>query len=291
MKIGFNQATSMGCSSVEEDISLCEKYGFDFIEFRFDKLKEYLNEHSIEDLKYKLSKTRIKPHALNALYMYDNMFNGINKISDIEFENEFIWACSLAKSINSKYLIVVPPLQRDPNGGPYIGDAFETHKNCVRILKILSKIAIDYNVNICFEPVGFKRSSVRTIQQSWDIVNEVDEDNVGLVLDSYNLHLFHGLNDFSEIKEIDNKKIFCVHINNGDYSNIDNASQENRKFCDSGTIDLNNFLQNLKNVGYSGMVSVEIFRPEYWNMSPEWVISNAYQTTIKIMENNGVYSH
>ena len=291
MKIGFNQATSMKCSSVEEDISLCEKYGFDFIEFRFDKLKEYFNEHSIEDLKYRLSKTRIKPHALNALYMYDNMFNDINKTNDIEFENEFIWACSLAKAIDSTYLIVVPPLQRDPNGGPYIGDISETHKNCVRTLKKLSKIAADYNVNICFEPVGFKRSSVRTIQQSWNIINEVDEDNVGLVLDSYNLHLFHGLNDFSEINIIDSKKIFCAHINNGDYSDIENASQENRKFCDSGAVDLNNFLQNLKNVGYSGMVSVEIFRPEYWNMSPEWVISNAYQTTIKIMENNGVYSH
>ncbi|UYB60149.1 hypothetical protein N6B35_28595 (plasmid) [Klebsiella michiganensis] len=51
MKIGFNQATSMNCSTLETDVLLCEENGFDFIEFRLDKLREYFKTKSIVDLK------------------------------------------------------------------------------------------------------------------------------------------------------------------------------------------------------------------------------------------------
>ncbi|UYB60148.1 sugar phosphate isomerase/epimerase (plasmid) [Klebsiella michiganensis] len=219
------------------------------------------------------------------------MFKHENSGKDEELIEEFVWGCRIAKEIKAGYFIIVPPLQRDPNGGPYIGDTEKTHENCVRILKRLSTIASEYDVKLCFELVGFNRSSVRTIEQAWNIVNHVNEDNVGLVFDSYNLHLYRGLNNFSAIKHVNANKIFCAHINNGDFIDIDKASQENRRFCDSGTIDLYNFLKNLKEAGYDGIVSVEIFRPEYWQKTPEWVISNAYQTTRKIMEDSGVYSH
>ncbi len=289
MKIGFNQATSMHCSTLEEDVYLCEKNGFDFIEFRLDKLEEFLEKNNLDDLKNLLSGKKIKPHALNALYTYDDLFNGNDDEKDNLIIKKFEYDCYIAQEIQAGYFIVVPPLQRNPNGGPYSGSVEKTHENCVRILQRLSDIAKNYDIKLCFELVGFNRSSVRTVEQAWNIINEVNEDNVGLVFDSYNLHLYHGLNDFKVIKMVDPKKIFCVHINNGDFIDIEKATQENRRFCDSGTVDLNNFLKNLKDTGYDGIVSVEIFRPEYWKKKPDWVISKAYQTTRKAMEDNGVY--
>ena len=291
MKIGFNQATSMNCSNLERDVILCDENGFDFIEFRLDKIKEYLQYKSINDLKSLLSGRKIKPHALNALYIFDDMFMDENSRRTTELIDEFVWGCQISKEIQAGYFIIVPPLQRDPNSGPYMGDVDKTHENCVRILNHLSNIAKNYDVNLCFEPVGFNRSSVKTLRQANDIINDVNKKNVGLVLDSYNLHLYCGLNDFSEIKTIDVNKIFCVHINNGDFLEIENATQENRRFCDSGTIDLGNFLRNLKEVGYDSIISVEVFRPEYWLQTPEWIISKAYKTTRKIMEDNDVYPH
>ena len=47
------------------------------------------------------------------------------------------------------------------------------------------------------------------------------------------------------------------------------------------------FLQELKAAGYSGIVSVETFRPEYWAKTPEWVIPNAYKTTRAALAENG----
>lgn len=291
MKIGFNQATSMNCSTLERDVILCDENGFDYIEFRLDKLREYLQDKSIDDLKLLLSGRKIKPHALNALYIFDDMFIDDKSRKNTDLVDEFVWSCQIAKEIQAGYFIIVPPLQRDPQGGPYVGDADKTHENCVRILTRLADIAEHYDVKLCFELVGFNRSSVRTLEQANHIINDVNRNNVGLVLDSYNLHLYCGLNDFSEIKSIDVKKIFCVHISNGDFVEIENATQQNRRFCDTGTVDLENFLRNLKESGYDSIVSVEIFRPEYWLHSAEWVIKNAYKTTRKVMEDNDVYSH
>lgn len=32
------------------DLEMCEKYGFDYIEIRFDCVKDYLKEHTLEEL-------------------------------------------------------------------------------------------------------------------------------------------------------------------------------------------------------------------------------------------------
>ena len=41
MKLGFNEATALECKgqSLMADLEMCEKYGFDYIEIRFDCVK------------------------------------------------------------------------------------------------------------------------------------------------------------------------------------------------------------------------------------------------------------
>ena len=52
MKLGFNEATALECKgqSLLADMEMCEKYGFDYIEIRFDCVREYLKEHTLEEL-------------------------------------------------------------------------------------------------------------------------------------------------------------------------------------------------------------------------------------------------
>lgn len=67
MKISYNEACAKDCSTLEKDLTLCEKAGFDFIEIRLDMLRKYLLDHTLEDLKAFFSKSKIKPHAFNLL--------------------------------------------------------------------------------------------------------------------------------------------------------------------------------------------------------------------------------
>ncbi len=288
MQISYNEACARDCSSLETDLELCERVGFDYIEIRFDMLGAYLKKHTVEELAAFFKASRLRPHAFNALYLYPEF---LGPRDDPERQkallSEFELACRVGREIGSHHLIVVPPLQRDPDEGPYVGDPADTVKSCVRILKELGRRAGPWEMKLCFELVGFERSSVRSISMADQIVRAVDLPNVGFVFDSYNIYLNGGCNDFSGIQSVQAEKIWAVHLMSGDDVPPGQRGQDKRCFCGSGVVDTDAFLKALKGTGYDGMVSVETFRPEYWQRSPEWVISTAYQTTRTALEKNG----
>ena len=225
---------------------------------------------------------------IHALYLYPEFLSeGDDEARQKEVLEEFRLGCEVGRAIGSHYFIIVPPLQRDPAGGPYTGSWEDTFSNCVRILKELSRRAEPYDMNLCFELVGFERSSVRSIGQADAVVRAVDRPNVGFVFDSYNIFLNGGCNDFSAIGSVQPEKIFAVHLMSADDVPEAQRGQDKRCFCGRGVVDTGAFLQELKAAGYSGIVSVETFRPEYWAKTPEWVIPNAYKTTRAALAENG----
>lgn len=291
MLISYNEACARDCSTLEQDLELCERVGFDCIEIRLDMLADYLTRHSVEDLAALFQSSRLRPHAFNALYLYPEFLSESDDAARREaLLAEFRLGCEVGRAIGSHHFIVVPPLQRDPNGGPYTGAWEHTFANCVRILEQLSLMAEPYAMNLCFELVGFERSSVRSIAQADAIVRAVNRPNVGFVFDSYNIYLNGGCNDFSAIGQVQPEKIFAVHLMSADDVPPAQRGQDKRCFCGRGAVDTDAFLQALKAAGYRGIASVETFRPEYWEKKPEWVIAQAYETTRAALAQNGCLS-
>ncbi len=288
MKISYNEATAKDCSSLALDLELCEKAGFDYIEIRLDMLSDYLKEHTVEELAAFFRTSRIKPHAMNALYLYPEF---LGERDDPERREallaEFRMGLEVSKAIGGHHFIIVPPLQRDPAGGPFVGTREETYENCVRILGKLGEMAEEYQVNLCFELVGFERSSVRSVEEADAIVRAVNRDNVGFVFDSYNIYLNNRTNDFSALRKAQPEKIFAIHMMSGKDVPDEEMGQDKRCFPDAGVVDIGNFLENLRETGYDGMVSIETFNPDYWKKDPAWVISTAYRTTREALVQNG----
>lgn len=290
MRIGYNQATSRGCSTLENDLRLCEELGFDEIEIRTDKLREYLIGHSMDELKAFFAASRLKAGAMNAFYLYPEFLGGRDDPARRQaLLDEMLLGLWAAREIGSTGAIVVAPLQRDPKGGPYRGEWEETFGECVRILTLLSDMFSFYGVRICFEPVGFDRSGVRTLEQANAIIAAVNRENVGLVLDSYNIYLYDQSNDFSGILSVPPEKIFDVHLVDADAAPVSEMGQDKRCFPGFGCVDTVNFLCNLRKAGYAGAAFVETFRPEYWERDPEWVLRESYRTAREVMERAGVF--
>lgn len=65
MFISYNEACARDCSTLEQDLVLCEKAGFDYIEIRLDMLTDYLKRHTVEELAAFFCTSRLKPHAFN----------------------------------------------------------------------------------------------------------------------------------------------------------------------------------------------------------------------------------
>lgn len=287
MYISYNEACGLGCSTLEKDLELCEKEGFDYIEIRFDLLMDYLKTHTVDQLAEYFTNHHIKPHAFNALYLYPEFLREDDDPKRRTFLlGQFLFACDIGKRIGNHHMIVVPPFLDEPNYVPFPGAEEEKNNNCIRMLRELGPIAKQYDMNLCFELVGFPRSSVRNLENAKKIVEAVNMDNVGYVMDAYNIYLYNGQNEYEPMKSVERDKIFAVHLNSADDMPERERTQEKRCFVDQGVVDTDKFLNVLKEIGYEGMCSIETFRPQHWEMTPEWVVENAYITTFAAMEKN-----
>ncbi|WP_071705936.1 sugar phosphate isomerase/epimerase family protein [Murdochiella vaginalis] len=276
MKIGFNQATSLKCSTLEKDLKLCDKMGFDFIEIRFDQLKAYMETNSLETLSKSFSCMHIKPHAMNAVYLKPFIYsNQCDPVLQEAFDMEFLNACDLARQVGSKCIVIVPPFVEPA----YEGTRDEATETCVRALKKMSDVAGSFKINLAFELVGLRKSMVRTIKHAVEIVEKVDRPNVGYTFDAFNIYCANKSNDFSDLQLAQKDKIFVVHVNNADGYGLDYKDQSHRRLCDKGVVDLTGFLYQLNRLGYQGMISIETFRDEYGQWKPDLLVQKAYNTT------------
>lgn len=267
MRIGFNGATTMKSADLVKDVEVAQAAGYDVLEIWGAKLNDFLASHSIADLKALFESTRVRPYSINSIE-----FITFKKGSDwddiLRLCHEY---CRIASAVGCPNVVVVPSPK--PQG---VSDA-ETTRESVRALGELSRIAEGYGVNLAFEFLGFDWCSVTTLRQCSDIVEEVSRPNVGMVLDTF--HFFAGGSDLESIEALDPKKLFIFHVNDAEPLPRNELSDANRLLPGEGVIPLHEIVARLKRIGYDGVASVELFRPEYWQWDPGFLARKAWEKT------------
>lgn len=259
MKLSINEATCMKNSSLALDLELAEANGYDFIEIRIDMLRDYLVEHSLQDLKEFFDHHHLKPA-------------GYNSIEDINFATKEQWqqifedldlVGQVSQVIGGDIIVCVPTINKAPvdNQGKIFEDSVEA-------LRKIEKYTRKYHLKIAFEPIGSKSCCVRSMEEAYRIIQEVDLPNVGLVIDAFNLFLFDSWKDIHSLKAISIDKIFCYHIDDSDNLPLQVLDHANRLFPGNGVIPLEEISDQLKKKGYTGICSLELFNPSYWQMDP-----------------------
>ncbi|CAH0346502.1 2-keto-myo-inositol isomerase [Bacillus sp. CECT 9360] len=272
MKLCFNQATTLENSNLARDLEYCEKHGYDYIEIRtIDKLPEYLQGHSLATLVDYFQTHHIKPLAFNALVFFNNRDQaGYDAIID-----EFKEMMETGKQLGVQYVVAVPLVTEEKILKEDI------KKSCVDVLTELSSIAEPYGIKIAVEFVGHPQCTVNTFSQAYDIIEMVNRENVGLVLDCFHFHAMGS--SLEDLKKADGSKIFILHIDDTEDFPIGFLTDDDRVWPGLGAIDLDGILSTLKEIGYSDVVSVELFRPEYYQLKAEKAIKTAKDTTLQVV--------
>lgn len=271
MKICFNEATTMKNSTLEKDLELCEKYGYELIEIRLDKLREYLKIHTVENLANFFKSSRIKPFAFNALEFI--IFRDAAGYKQVKDDLKFL--CEIGQKIGCKKIVAVPTL----DVGNYTKSQIK--EESIKVLNDLADFAEKYNVKLAFEFVGYPNCSVNTFGQAYDIIKAVNRENVGLVLDCFHFHAMGSR--IEDLKKADAKKIFIFHIDDSEDLPIGALRDNNRLWPGEGAIDLDAILKTLKGIGYDEMASIELFRPEYWDWDIEKTIKVGKEKTEEVI--------
>lgn len=270
MKLAMNQGTTLENSTLEQDLQLLEKYGYDYIEIRsIDKLKEYLETHSIEELVEFFQTHHLKPLSLNALVYFNNRTDEDYKALLEEYKEMLEYA----KILNVDRMVVVPLVSEKKILRPVI------KQSCVEVLTELSDLAKPYGVKLALEFIGHPHATVNTLSFANEIVAAVDRENVGIVFDTYQYYAMNST--LEDLRNTDFSKVFLFHINDVEDYIPGIMLDEDRVFPGDGVIDLKSILKIIKEKGFSDHASIEVFRPEYYQLEAEEVVKTAKEKRLK----------
>jgi 2-keto-myo-inositol isomerase len=271
MLLGFNGATTMK-ADLPGDIHAASTAGFRALEIWAAKLDQYLAQQSLADLCALFKQRGLVPASINSIefitFRTEQEYEGI-KCRCREL-------CAWAQALGCDRVVIVPsPI-------PATGASVERIRaESVRVLRELAEIARPYHVKLAFEFLGFSWCSVRTLAQCWDIVHETDDPNVGLVIDT--CHFYAGGSTLESILKVQPGKILIFHINDVEDRLRETIEDAHRLLPGEGVIPLDDILARLRDIGFDGLCSIELFRPAYWDRDPTELARAARMATLKVL--------
>lgn len=270
MKIAMNGATTMH-ADLTTDIKAAGRAGFDYVEIWAAKLREFLRTNTTADLKNLITENNLEPYSINSIEHIT--FRTAEDYAKIKGQTEEF--SRIAGEIGCPYVVVVP-------GKLPAGTSEEQIvEESVRVLDELAGIAEKYDVSLAFEFLGQNDCSVQTLDLAKKIVERVDRKNVGLVIDTF--HFYAGGSSFEAIETLDPDKLFIFHINDAEDLPKEQLTDAHRLYPGTGILPIREIKERFDQIGYDRMVSIEIFRPEYWNEDPFEVARQAKEATEKVL--------
>ncbi|MCI8480029.1 MAG: sugar phosphate isomerase/epimerase [Oscillibacter sp.] len=278
MKIGFNEGCNRFCEnhSVLEDLALCEKYGFDYIDVQSECLDRELaaGKYTLEQLGDFFRTHNIKMLSYNALIFFNMKETQAEKDAVMAQLDEIIRRCQI---LGCQMIVVVPSMDLKVKA-----TVDEIREDAVAVLREMVKKVEPYGIKLSLEFCGAPSMSVNRFEYAYDIVKEVNHPLVGVTLDQF--HFNAMASGWDALEKADGKKIFVWHLNGTENMPCGAAYNTDEVRLWPGEkgdcLDHKRFADTLKKIGFAGGVcTVEVFRPDYYKLSSEENIKKAAEVT------------
>lgn len=272
MQLALNGATTMN-ADLETDIRAASESGFQWLEIWASKLRAFLKQHAATDLNDLFKTNNIKAYSINSIERITFRDPADRRSLLAECEE----LCRIAAQIHCPYVVVVPsPLPAGVDRSVVIDESR-------KVLTELNTIAAKYDVGLAFEFLGQPDCSVQTLALANEIVSGLPRPNIGLVIDSF--HFYAGESTLESIRDLDPSRLFIFHINDAEDLPREQLEDRHRLLPGLGILPLKQIADALRSIGYDGIASVEIFRPEYWARDPFELARDAYATAERAIGN------
>lgn len=278
MKIGFNEGCNRFCmgQSVLEDVALCDKYGVDYMDVQSECLDRDLSagKYTLEDLSAAFHAAKVKMLSYNALCGFNMKRTEEERAAVMAQLDEIIRRCNL---LSCKMIVVVPTQNL-----AFPATLDEIREDAVSVLREMVKKTEKHGIRLSLEFCGCPNMTINRFEDAYTIVEEVNSTLVGITLDQYHFHAMAS--DWSALEKADGARIFVWHLNGmenmpcGASYNTDEIRLWPGAAGDC--LDHKRFADVLKKIGFTGgACTVEVFRPEYYQLTPEENIRTAAEVT------------
>ncbi|USK31531.1 sugar phosphate isomerase/epimerase (plasmid) [Bacillus sp. CMF21] len=248
---GLSRAGIGDIEDIEQFIQLASDYKFEAIETDGKSLRDLMEVEGLDNTKALLNHNNIQISAIGLQVEWrkteEEFRGGLNRlIRDAEV------AASLGCTSSTTYILP----STDQNAAHFMALAISRLRTCAQILGA-------FGIRLGLEFVGphhlrtaWKNPFIWNMKETLDLIDAIDEKNVGLLIDSY--HWYTNELCIEDILQLDNSQIVHVHINDAPNVPITEVLDNDRLYPGEGVIDLVGFLKALKRIGYKGAVSQEI---------------------------------
>ncbi|MGC9320257.1 MAG: sugar phosphate isomerase/epimerase family protein [Armatimonadota bacterium] len=259
MRTCLNTATTRG-RPLEDDIRLCGETGFEGIEIDTGKLDEFLEDASVTDLRALLDDSQVECAGLMAF-----AFQPFGDAAGEQIERICTYG-PICRELGGEVLlsfIAEQPPDEVARDGAILRAAEVAHHYAVA--------AENSGVKLALEPIGGQQF-MDGPEDALAIVEAAGHPSLGIMVDTF--HYYKSGVAPEQIAAIPRDRLLIVHINDAEDLPREQLTDANRLYPGLGVIPLQDYLAALRDVGYDGFVSVELFREQYWAQDHEVVVRN-----------------
>ena len=147
---------------------------------------------------------------------------------------------------------------------------------------MLGDRAAKRGLRVGFEALAWGRH-IRDVAQAWEVVQRCNHPNIGLIIDSF--HTLVRKNDPDQIRSIPGNRIFFVQIADAPAIEMDvlQLSRQHRMLPGEGDLDVNAVVSAVLSAGYTGPLSLEIFRSSFPPDSSQLVAAGSYRALVNLV--------
>lgn len=251
--------------TIEQEVDLAAKAGYDGVELWLNEIDECANRGGLKDLA-----RRIRDHGLIvedgigfAQWIVDNDAARAKGLEQAKHDMD------LLAQLGCKH-IAAPPA----------GATDRTDMDLRRIAeryRALCELGDAMGVEPQVELWGFSKTLSRIGEVAF-VAIESGHSRAGILLDVY--HIYKGGSQHAAVRFLNGARLHCLHIN--DYPDSpprERIADQHRVYPGDGIAPLTQFLRDLRDIGFLGALSVELFNRSYWREDPAVVAKTALEKT------------
>ena len=252
-KLCLNTSTIRPASLMDK-IRITGEVGYDAIELWSDDLTKYEEENgSLDGVVKALADNGLEVITLIALHGWMDAVGEKYQ----ECLEEARRRMRQAAAVGSPYIIASPPR-----------NVVDLHLGAQRYKQLL-EIGREYGVKPSMEFLGFV-DGVNQIKDAWQVVTEADDPDGTIIMDVF--HIYKGGSPLDDLRKIPGDKMSIFHFNDApDSPPIEQQTDANRVHPGDGVAPLGEMLKIIRESGYQGVISLELFNPSYWEQDPKEV--------------------
>jgi 2-keto-myo-inositol isomerase len=169
----------------------------------------------------------------------------------------------LAKRLGSPYIVATPPRAECDLG------------QLTRRYKDLLTIGREVGIRPTFEYISFFRSASK-LSQAWQVVRDVDAPDATLIVDAF--HNWNSGSTLADLAAVPVEWISHYHFDDACHGKPAlTQTDPDRVMPGNGCIDLRAEVKLLRDKGYQGTASLELFNRKLWGQDPGEVLKLGFE--------------